>query len=371
MLLIIQSCKKSNNTSVNNINYSVFFEKSNNKSIYFENIKYVNLATINEHPFARIDKLVIQDSLLFFSDIRGAKKIFCYDFNGKFKGVFGDIGKGKGEYIKLTDFDINSKGNLVIYCSPLKKLIEYDIEGNLISENKITFNARGIKCLPNNRILFALTNSSKMQNSMYAIYNIDNQLEKTFQPYHKKDKSDRVRYPYFSETNEGVLSYIPTRDMFFQFDKTGSIIDTIHFNFGNYSSPESFLFSAFDKAGDFNKGKSFAYINRTPSIINNNYIGELKLDNKALAGLNTEKYIYIADRTTKKVYLTSVSEENFSLTGVFPYLTTYNDSILISLLDIGNYGLLKHKEEIPLSVKNHIMNNGFTLTLKSKLCIEK
>ena len=336
----------------------------------FKNIKYVNLETNEAHLFSNIDRIEIFDSLIFFSDIRGAKKVFCYDFSGNFQGIFGSIGKGEGEYTRLTDFDINTKGNILIYCSPLKKLIEYDSNGKVVSEKLLDFNARAIKCLPGGNILFAMTNSNKKYSTMYTVLNSKCRVEDSFFEFHKNDKADRVRNPYFFETNSGFFSYIPTRNEFFQFSKEGDIQKTIHYNFGGCNPPVNYLHNAFKPDGDFNKGKSYASINKTPSRIGNYLIGEVMLDNSGYSNRESLRYIYLANTISKQVKLSVISEENFSISGAFPYLTTYNDSILISLFEIGQYSLLKDKKNIPTSVSNHVKNDGFTLVLKSELCIE-
>ncbi len=89
-----------------------------------QQIRLVQLESLEESLFGRIDKLLVSDSIVAIVDKLYSKAVFVFDWNGNFLYKIFQIGDGPGEYVDIFDIDI-SGGHL--YLSDRgRKIIRYN-----------------------------------------------------------------------------------------------------------------------------------------------------------------------------------------------------------------------------------------------------
>ena len=69
---------------------------------------------------------------------RRQNTVFIFEHNGKFLSKIKSIGKGPGEYIHISDIDINEKDQeLYILDWDGGKICNYDLKGNFLRDIKL------------------------------------------------------------------------------------------------------------------------------------------------------------------------------------------------------------------------------------------
>jgi len=87
--------------------------------------QYVVLDTEDEtYAFSSIDKLVCKNGLFYIMDFR-ARKISVFDGGGKGVFAFSKNGRGPGEYLQVSDFDIDENGGF-------EGVVHFDFAGRTV-----------------------------------------------------------------------------------------------------------------------------------------------------------------------------------------------------------------------------------------------
>lgn len=178
-----------------------------------DEINYIKLETSGEAIINRIDRLVIFNNYIF---ICNKEQFFQFDNSGNFIRSFGSKGKGPGEYIYIRNFAIHPKLNLLsIYDSELAKVINYDLNGNFISEFQIDGYPNLIAYSKEGKLNASWVLPRYYYNEYYSINVYDNQgniLDKmlnrsnegiTAKNVGNVPSTSRTRFEYFNDT----LSY--------------------------------------------------------------------------------------------------------------------------------------------------------------------
>lgn len=99
----------------------------------YENYRYVRLKTPEHHIINSIDKIVPTDSMLFIKDV---STIYICNYEGEFLNTINHRGHGRGEYVKINDFDVFDN-TLWILDSQLQKLMLYGLDGTFVCEYRL------------------------------------------------------------------------------------------------------------------------------------------------------------------------------------------------------------------------------------------
>lgn len=143
-LIIAISC----NTQIEIKNEVSYFVDLNNKSLnknqklsdIFKDARFILLDTTSNAMFGYISSLKMFEDTLYIFDSAQTRFVYKFKKNGKFIGRVGKLGKGPGEYLRPTDFDVNPQnGDVSILCWSTKKIYTYNYKG----EFKRSFNSSG------------------------------------------------------------------------------------------------------------------------------------------------------------------------------------------------------------------------------------
>ena len=113
--------------------------RNNNESVMLSeianSIQYIFLETSEECLIDKIDKIMIDDSLVF---IYNKKQFFIFNTSGAYNRSIGRLGKGPGEFLRIMDFTINrTEKKIFIYDSDQRKVLRYNYNGTFELEFKL------------------------------------------------------------------------------------------------------------------------------------------------------------------------------------------------------------------------------------------
>ena len=158
---------------------------------FFKNkrCEYVLLNDSSEKSlFGRPDKIEIQNGYIYIADQR-MRVLVVYDINGKVVTSVGRRGQGPAEYVNLTDFDVDSVGNICILDGRLDKVLFYDSNFQFIREKALSFEADIIQFVQHGKMLCGLSswNRGEHEGDKIVMTDIDMNVMNTFLQYDKYD----------------------------------------------------------------------------------------------------------------------------------------------------------------------------------------
>lgn len=117
-------------------------ELSKYRDNYNIDVEYIQLETSSACLIGKIDKIYQYDDKLIILDKDGSNSLFIFDIDGKFINKIGARGKGKGEYLIVSDFDMNETEKYIyLYDNILGKIIVYTFDNEFVREIRIPFNS--------------------------------------------------------------------------------------------------------------------------------------------------------------------------------------------------------------------------------------
>ena len=123
---------------------SVVYKKSSDDLLdapFVVNTKWVPLETTDLALIGRNAELRVSESDFFIVDKHGSRKIFRFDFSGRFLNSIGNIGRGANEYLSIHDVVIQTNGNVEIFSPPQVSLCLFSTSGLFLSRNEYAYPA--------------------------------------------------------------------------------------------------------------------------------------------------------------------------------------------------------------------------------------
>lgn len=100
-------------------------------------------------PIGHVSKVMIFEKILFIHDSHYAKKIFAFNLEkeGEFMFSIGTKGKGPEEFLRVSDFSIDSLDRQLIVIDAIQRKISYfDLTGEFKTSKRLKFNPLRIFC---------------------------------------------------------------------------------------------------------------------------------------------------------------------------------------------------------------------------------
>jgi len=102
-----------------------------------DQIKFIPLETSDLSIIGKIQSIKIEKDKIYIVD-RNTQKILIFNIQGKYLFSINKTGQGPGEYISITDMQINtSNGHIMILDETQYKMLEFNENGNFVCEKKI------------------------------------------------------------------------------------------------------------------------------------------------------------------------------------------------------------------------------------------
>lgn len=144
-----------------------------------DEISFIRLETNEQCLIGDASQIVCTDSLIFISDRRVSKSIFCFDRQGKFRYKVGAVGQGPGEYAGYYCYITLSPDKEYLVVMDWGKIIYYDYTGKFIKEIMIPQNhaLRSIEFIDNNLAGFEFSGNPEIEGKpMVSVYNKQKEL---------------------------------------------------------------------------------------------------------------------------------------------------------------------------------------------------
>jgi hypothetical protein len=318
-----------------------------------KNRKYIKLDGINEdYLFKKIGKISIVNNNIYILD-RQLRKLIVFDTTGIGIGCVGKRGQGPGEYLQISDFSVNERGDIYFIDGTLDKdkLFIFDRHLQFVSVKRMPFEANVIQCLPDGKLLFGLAPWNKERKSAsrkIAITNSELDIEQVYGEYDEYiDNSYGISFYMFINTGCHILYNKPIDNYVYEFSHEGQLQKAYFFDFGRKNVPNEYKK---DIESNLEKFKHYCCL-KNFVVVNNNYmVGTLWDDAKTKN--------FIVDKNNKIVYLTKkeiadADNSNFS---------SYCNDQIISYIYPGKYDDIQAMD-FPTDVKKHVEDENFVLCL--------
>lgn len=318
-----------------------------------KNKKYIKLDGTNEdYFFKKIDKVVITNNNIYVLDKR-LKKLIVFDTVGVGLGCVGRRGQGPGEYLQITDFSVNERGDIYFIDGTLDKdrVFVFDKYRKFVSVKKIPFEANVIQCLPDDKLLFALAPWNKKReyaSRKIAVTNLEFAIERIYGEYDEYvDNNFGISHYLFINTGDRILYNKPIDNYVYEISLDGQLQKAYFFNFGKKNVPNE---CRKDIENNLKKFEHYCCL-KNFTVVNYKYILGTLWD-------DTRTKTFIIDQNDKTVYLTKkeiADADNSNLSG-------YCNNQIVSYIYPGKYDDI-WAMDFPADVKKHVEDENFVLCL--------
>lgn len=335
LLAGILACQKKEQTEAEVIDYNSFPEESMDERIVDRaSIQYVLLKIpLDDQKIKNLDRIKIYDEKIYVSDGR-SKSLVVFDMQGNPLSSVGRNGRGPGEYLNLTDFDVDAKGNIHIVDGNADKLLIYDSDYRFVTEIKLPFEIDIIKCLPQEKYLIELSswNEGKIADDQIVVCDKELNIESVEKKYEKDLIDDNYWLSSFSFTTVGNELFFNRSidDYVYVFLSEGKYQRRYHFDFGSLSVPRD-------------------YRKNIEPIVNELVNYQFLLNISAI----TERYVYgtVLDKGAVKDYIID-RNKNIKYTR-----TRYESSDLIGdFISVSDKKIIREITDVELFEKEHLMD---------------
>ena len=161
---------------------------------YILDVNYIPLETNKESIIGEISKIVSYRNKFYILD-KITSSILVFDENGGFDSKIDKKGKGSGEYVKISDFNIDKISDQIVVLTDMpQKIIRYSLSGQLINEILPPCYTRHFAVLPDSAYAMYLEygdNSEKIDKEFNLIItDRAGKIKTGYLPYDSKTRSD-------------------------------------------------------------------------------------------------------------------------------------------------------------------------------------
>jgi hypothetical protein len=314
---------------------------------------YIKLdASTDDALFQSSSKIkIVHDRIYILDGSRAVQKLLVFNMDGSFVGSAGRRGKGPGEYLQISDFDVSPRGEVCFIDAHGEpdRFFVFDSALNFISVKNLPFEADIMRILPDNRYQFGLSLWNTGENSTWktAVTNADFETLDKYLLYDEYyDRATWISDYFFEQTENHIIYNKPIDNNVYVFSSDGKLEKVYQFDFGNKNVPDEYK-----KAIEENWEKFRSHCCLICSVIvNDRYCVGTLLD-------ELQKKMFMIDRNSNDLY---ISKEIAG--GDCSYLTGYDDNQIISYIYPGKYDNIQ-SHDLPDDVKKHVENENFVLCL--------
>ncbi len=214
---------------------------------FYSDKRYVALHTDNPDLWiGEIGKVVLHDNRIYVNERTwgeaGNHKLVMHDADGRAIAKIGTKGRGPGEYLQISDYDVDINGRVHLLDTTLdeKKVFIYTPDGNFVEEKRLPFNALKLKCTSDDGYLFALLPWGASEYTGKRVIKTDADLLVTASA--SDFNMEQVDRRFFlgvglTSSSDGVACVRPPDENILLFDANGNIEKTIFCDFGKNTIP--------------------------------------------------------------------------------------------------------------------------------------
>lgn len=182
------------------------------------------------------DAIRLHDSLIYVMD-KMQNKIHILNINGTRYSEINKIGSGPDEYSKIDDFDIDKEGNILIFCSSQKKILQYTNRGQFLSQISVCSGTK-ITALSDKRIAVYRNIHS---DTIVEIFDPAKKIRQGFVWTDSRPNALLQNGGNILETSEGIFVTNPFDYSLYQVSENG-FEEKLRFDFADLNLPEEFKY---------------------------------------------------------------------------------------------------------------------------------
>lgn len=236
IFLSLWSCSPTTNEShTETITIDLSQSQEGQFSELFEGLEYILLDSDDSNPLVHPYNFSFEDGQIIVNDLR-RDVLFFFNQKGQILKTINPSGKGPGEYFQMDGYQITDQ-HIYIQDTYLYKTLQFDRDGNLLSEIKNNFN--NTEFYHNNTYsLYFLSYSPDFDGHHFIKKNHHTGETKSYLPIAKDliglGKSRAIN-GYVPIKDDGLAFALPSStNVAFFTESTGDLIKAIHFDFGKH-----------------------------------------------------------------------------------------------------------------------------------------
>lgn len=238
--------------------------ENQNISTIFSDINIIKLETTSESILGSFNKIVLCNDKLYFST---GEAILVFSESGKFLEKFQKLGKGPGEYSKISDIVIDTLNKQIeILCESMKKVLIYNMNFDFINEYSINRYSGRFAFVENSGRIFHcgnVVNRSEKRSDKMLLYKNGEKIEGFLKIDKLKSNYLHVIMPdCFSYYKGNVIFTDAHQDTVFTYDDMG-FHAKYFINIGEKGIPQHYYEKPYRDIADFMlnniAGKGYAY----------------------------------------------------------------------------------------------------------------
>lgn len=310
--------------------------------------EYIKLDNSDQFLFRGIDKVKITDKYIYVLDGR-LKRIIVFDLFGNGIIKLDKLGQGAEEYLQITDFDVNSSGDIYILDGRLDKLFAYDKHANFISAKELPFEADIIHLLSDDKFLFGLSSWNKKEGASkkVVVTDVELKIEKAYMDYDEFiDEAYWISAYNFISANNCVFYNKQIDNTVYELSSiNGEPVKAHVFDFGRKNVPN------IDKKnieGNLRNFESYCCLKNFAIVTDKYAIGTVWDELKTKA--------FIIDRNNQILYLGKETTDNDK-----SYITGVYGDYIVSYMIPGKFETFD--DDIPVDIKEYVEDGNFVICL--------
>lgn len=215
------SCN-SEQSNIAQLKLSIEEESSLNLSSLCDSVRAIPLKTNTGQPIAQIDKLSINENLIYILDKEILETLFVFDLDGHLQFQLETGPGGPMEFTSLDDFTIDYAGNIFILNNDQRKIFVFDKNGNFQRTVTIPDFSHSIEFFQNSIFVYRNNSYQKIdafQNNQIIRLKLDGEVISGYLPIAKE--SDYLSFhesfrPFYSNP-ENLIFNQALNDTIYQF----------------------------------------------------------------------------------------------------------------------------------------------------------
>lgn len=315
------------------------------------------LKNTEESHFIGVEKIKIKEDNIYVLDKYSQHKLFVFSGDGEFVNVvlLNQVDEKSEEKNKIWDFDVNNKGEVVLFDQNRKEMFFYAVDGALIKSVKLPYDIDAFACLESGgHILSVKKNGGLEENSKVVITDADFNVVKSYFSYTQNAMDNKVSKYLFRDSPQGLVYNKAADEFLVVFDKVnGDVVKTYSVNFGDKEMPQDLKDDFMAYANSYEDKAAYFCMYETPFLVSDMLIGNLYVQLK--------KGIFAHDIAKGTSYLKSFSRSSLSLVDLNFPLYVSNESTIVSFLDLRTYNLMKDRHLLDSVSRAHVKKGGVLL----------
>ena len=181
-----------------------------------QSVEYVVLQTEGQQIIGGIDKIIVEDNLIYVGDYK-AQKISVFNREGYQLRVLAKQGRGPGEYLGIQSFSVNNN-SLYVMDVAMDKILEYDsFSLEYVRSFPLPVPAWDFTTLTNGGFMLAYApmegNGVRDNDCMYRIIVTDSEMKMVKKYFaYKEGEADVMSIRYYLSSDDDSIVYGSIRD---------------------------------------------------------------------------------------------------------------------------------------------------------------